>query len=174
MTFRTILLLTFLALIAWMELGRKPRMGMWCLAQGGLAGAEWRIDPLLVSAWSGCRTQVLAPRPKAIDKSGWPCFRKPCLLEVGRRYGMDLMLGGSVERFGDSLLVAWRLVEVDSGEDLRVRAEVLPFKEPEWRDAAMASLAGFLLATRDLQENATTRETFPSDRRSRDVADGRD
>ena len=145
MAFRTLILLSFLALLAWMEHGRKPRLGILYPVQVGVGGPAWRIDPLLVSDWSGCRALVLRPGKAEHGNTEEACFRKPCLLAAGRRYGMDLMLGGSVERFGDSLLVAWRLIGVESGEDLHVRAEILvechDFKVPGVTDLLVRRFA---------------------------------
>ncbi len=174
MTFRTLILLSFLALLAWMEHGRKPRLGIVRPAQTGLGGPEWRIDPLLVSDWSGCRALVLRSSDPEPVKGSSDCFRKPCLLAAGRRHGMDLMLGGSVERFGDSLLVSWRLIHVENGEDMHVRAELLPSDRGRWQDPALASLASFLREYRYLTHTTTPSGIMPSDRQPAYTADGRD
>ena len=175
MAFRTLILLSFLALLAWMEHGRKPRLGILYPVQVGVGGPAWRIDPLPVSDWSGCRALVLRPGKAEHGNTEEACFRKPCLLAAGRRYGMDLMLGGSVERFGDSLLVAWRLIGVESGEDLHVRAETLPFLGDDWRNRATGSLASFLRTYRPHPHEQTLQAgTDPSDRQAAYTADGRD
>ncbi len=40
------------------------------------------------------------------------CYGKICLVEYGRVIGSDLMLGGSVERFGEVIVLTLRLIDV--------------------------------------------------------------
>lgn len=43
------------------------------------------------------------------------CFGKTCLVQAGRALKADKMLSGSVESFGDKIVVTMRLIDVESG-----------------------------------------------------------
>jgi TolB-like protein len=42
------------------------------------------------------------------------CYGKICLVEHGKKIGSDYMLGGSVEKYGETIIVTLRLIEVKS------------------------------------------------------------
>jgi len=43
------------------------------------------------------------------------CYSKTCLIETGKLLGVDKMLSGSVERFGEKIVILLRLIDVKSG-----------------------------------------------------------
>jgi TolB-like protein len=44
------------------------------------------------------------------------CFSKTCLIETGKLLKVEKMLSGSVERFGEKIVISLRLIEVESGK----------------------------------------------------------
>jgi len=49
-----------------------------------------------------------------IDVDG--CYGKTCLMRVGKSLGVDKMVTGSVERFGEKIVITLRLINVKTGE----------------------------------------------------------
>ena len=43
------------------------------------------------------------------------CYAKTCLVETGKLLGVDKMLSGSAERFGEKIVITLRLIDVKSG-----------------------------------------------------------
>jgi hypothetical protein len=49
------------------------------------------------------------------------CYGKICLVETGKIIGSELMLGGSVEKYGETIIVTLRLIDVEKGKIIQTK-----------------------------------------------------
>lgn len=59
------------------------------------------------------------------------CFSKRCLMETGKILNADRMLTGSVERFGEKIMITLRLLDVQKGEFVKTEVSEFLNMQPE-------------------------------------------
>ncbi|MFH2095085.1 MAG: hypothetical protein ABIJ16_05240 [Bacteroidota bacterium] len=70
----------------------------------------------------------------ALKKSNinpWACFGKSCLLDAGKVLGADKMISGSIERFGEKIVIILRIVDIKT--EAVIKSNVMEFlnQQPE-------------------------------------------
>ncbi len=116
-------LLTYLLLAsgAWADPERKPTIAVLNIDSKGVIqdaeamGYMVRLELEKTGAYSVLDRYEVADVFSKNKFAAENCFSKSCVVEAGKLLKTDKMLSGSVERFGEKIVVTMRLIDVDSG-----------------------------------------------------------